>query len=434
MSITPAPMILLRFAQGFLFLLPFQVAVPLFPGVDLAFVRPFSLALFSLWLVEGFIRKKILIPFSLSGGILLSFVFLSSISFLWADQAGWALRRATFFLSFTPLFFVFSSLVMSNGRKGVFSLLQPFALGAGAAALIGVIQFSSQFFFGVSRTFHFWIESVLPVFLGPSFAGAVAQYPSLLANIGGVTMLRATAFFPDPHMFAFYMGMAAPLALGLFFEASDRSKKILFMGVFVLILVADLLSFSRGGYLGLVFGMIFFFVVSLVRGKRGRGLLALGAGLLILFPILFFDNPVKNRVMSSFSLEDGSNQGRLDLWRQGSGDIARQPWLGYGAGNYPVIAKPTASYREPIYMHNMFLDIASETGVIGSALFFLALLLVIRGFLMERTILGLSGAVALVVFFGHSLVELPLYSVHIFPLILLLFAIPEALLASRKSV
>lgn len=426
-------MLIFRLSQAFLFLLPFQFALPVFPGVDLAFVRIFALALFFLWLIEGLIHKKILLPFSLEGLLLLSFIFLSSISYLWADNAGWALRRSTFFLSFFPLFFIFSSLIVNTGKKGALLLLQSFVFGAGLAALIGIVQFFSQFIFGVSRVFHFWIESVFPIFLGPSFAGAVAQYPSLLANIGGTTLLRATAFFPDPHMFAFYMGISAPLAFGLFLGETVRNKKFLFLLIFLLILSADFLSFSRGAYLGLTFGGMFLLLVSLVRAKKNQVIFFLGAALAIVSPILFFDNPIKSRFISSFSLEDGSNQGRLDLWRQASVDIARQPWLGYGIGNYPLIAKPTASYREPIYIHNMFLDIASETGMIGGLLFFFTIFLVMWRFLREKTLIGLSAAIALVIFFGHSLVELPLYSVHIFPLMLFLFAIPGALIASRKS-
>ncbi len=426
-------MLLLRLSQIFLFTLPFQFALPLFPGVDLAFARIFSLTLFFLWLISGLIRKNVVIPFSPAAFLLISFIFLSSISFLWAENAGWALRRATFFLSLFPLFFIFSSIVTNTGRKGASLLIEAFVFGAGLAAFIGVIQFFSQFIFGASRVFHFWIESVFPIFLGPSFAGAVAQYPSLLANIGGATLLRATAFFPDPHMFAFYMGMAAPLAFGLFYRETFPRKKLLFMIIFVLVLSADLLSFSRGGYLGLFCGGIFLFGVSLARGKKTSIIFLLGAVPFVLFPILFFDNPVKSRFISSFSLEDGSNQGRLDLWRQASEDIAEQPWLGYGVGNYPLKANPRAAYREPIYTHNMFLDIASETGVIGSSLFFLAFFLILRGFLRERTTLGLSTSIALVVFLGHSLVEFPLYSVHIFPVILLLFAIPGALTASEQS-
>lgn len=426
-------MILLRLSQIFLLTLPFQVALSPIPGIDLSGARIFALALFLFWLTTGLFRKKLFIPTSFEALLLVSFVFLSCVSFLWAENPWWAARRATFFLSFFPVFFVFSALVREFGKKAVSVLLQSFVLGAAAAALVGIIQSISQLFFGPGPVFRFWIGYVMPAFLGGSFADSVAEYPSLLANIGGATVLRATALFPDPHMFAFYMGLALPIAFGLALLARPTHEKIFFFSASFLILAADLLSFSRGGYVGLAFGAVLAGAMALRQVKGTRPLLFVAGISFAFLALLFIDNPIKERLFSSFSLADGSNQGRVALWKAAAEDISERPLLGYGIGNYPLTVKPTAEYREPIYAHNLFLDIASETGFLGGAFFFTVFFMVFWKFLKNRSILFSAPAVSFAIFFGHALFDLPLYSVHILPVLLLFLALPGSMNESEKT-
>ncbi len=426
-------MILLRLSQIFLLTLPFQVALSPIPGIDLSGARIFALSLFLFWLTTGLFRKKLFIPTSFDALLLVSFVFLSCVSFLWAENAEWAVRRATFFLSFSPLFLVFSALVREFGKRAISALLRSFVLGAAVAAFVGIIQSVSQLFFGPGPVFRFWVEHVIPAFLGGSFASSVAEYPSLLANIGGATVLRATAFFPDPHMFAFYMGLALPIAFGFALLSDTTHEKIFFFSAFFLIAMADLLSFSRGGYVGLGFGAVLAGAMTLRQVKGTRSLLFVAGISFALLALLFVDNPIKQRLFSSFSLEDGSNQGRVAIWEEAVEDISERPLLGYGIGNYPLAVKPTAEYREPIYAHNLFLDIASETGVLGGALFFIAFFTVFWKFLKNRSVLFSASAISLAIFFGHALFELPLYSVHILPVLLLFLSLPGFVNESEKK-
>lgn len=417
-------MMLLRLVQIFLLTLPFQPAVSPSPGVDLSTVRVFALAIFGYWLFDGFLRKKLSVPFSITALLLASFVFVSAISFLWAENPGWALRRAVFFLSFFPLFLVFSSIVREFGEKTVSALLKAFVFGAGGAAIFGIIQSFSQVVSGPGTAFRFWIEHVMPLFLGEAFARSVAQYPSLLADIGGTTVLRATATFPDPHMFAFYLGLALPVALGLAILSESKKEKATLFSLFVLILSADLLSFSRGAYVGLGLGALIALMMILRRMDGRRAMIFVCVVSVTMIFGVFSDTPVKQRLFSSFSLEDGSNQGRLAIWKEAAGDIAEHPLLGHGIGNYPLAVKPTAEYREPIYAHNLFLDIATETGIVGALLFFTVFFTVFWNFLKEGSILFSASAVSFAIFFGHSLFDLPLYSVHLLPVLLLFFSIP----------
>ena len=413
-----------RFAQIFLFLIPFQFALAPVSGVDLPFTRVLAPTLFLVWFAVALARKKLDIPMNWTAAGLFVFLFFSLASLLYAERPEWAMRRALFLLSYLPLFLVFSSLVREHGPDGARRLLASFALGAGGAAIVGLFQFGLQFSLGVGRAFHYWIESVLPFFLGPGFAEAVAEYPSLLVDLGGTTM-RASAFFPDPHMLAFFLGLALPVALGLSLSARHMGSRVLWFFMSLIIFAADILTFSRGGYVGLMLGLVgavfLFWFGSWETGKRilfVAGIISVGVlGLVI-------DTPARDRLLSSFSLDEGSNEGRLLIFREAAEHIAARP-LGYGLGNYPFAIKPSAEYREPIYALNLYLDIATEGGVIAALAFLVALIAaIIRLARRTNPILFRLGAISLVIFFGHSLFEMPLYSVHILPALCLFLALP----------
>ena len=137
-------------------------------------------------------------------------------------------------------------------------------------------------------------------------------------------------------------------------------------------------------------------------------------------------SPIGTRLFSSFSQTDGSNVERVRLWQEAAGLISLRPILGVGLGNYPLIVKPSAEYREPIYAHNLFLDITLETGLTG-LFFFVGFLLLGIGSSWKRwrhtsDIVSLAIFSSLIVFSFHSFFETPIFSVHILPLFLLLMA------------
>ena len=134
------------------------------------------------------------------------------------------------------------------------SAIRVFVWSAAAAAVLGIIQFFAQFLFGTEKVFSLWVHGLLPFFLGPEFSEAVASYQSLLVNISGKTFLRATALFPDPHMFAFFLGMAFPIALYSAYHSERISTRRSLFFASGLIVLCDFLTFSRGGYVGLEIG------------------------------------------------------------------------------------------------------------------------------------------------------------------------------------
>lgn len=174
--------------------------------------------------------------------------------------------------------------------------------------------------------------------------------------------------------------------------------------------------------MGLVVFVVFFYFHRLWQSKKILLFLfvfCLGGALLSL-------SPVGSRLVSSFSPADGSNSERLRLWQEALSHIAERPLFGTGLGNYPLLVKPSAGYREPIYVHNLFLDIAVETGLVGLFLFlgflFSGFLSAVRKWRKTGNIFYFSLVLALTIFSTHALFETPLFSVHVLPAFLLVVA------------
>ena len=433
--------------------IPFQLALNASEGFDLASGRVFILILGILWLFKSLAQKKLFIPNKIQSLLLLSFLFLSAFSLIFSQNTDWAYRKLLFLLSFIPLYFIvaditnhchserlaknpsISNIRSSLNRPGSFieatqddsttKIIKFLIFSAGLASLIGIFQFILQFFIGIDPTLNLWQTAITP-FLGNSFSQAVFQNPSWLVGISGNTYMRAIAFFPDPHMFAFYLGMILPFAIALFLE---NKKKIYFI-ISGLILVADLLTFSRGGYLGLLSGIIlsfFIFRKELLSKFSFKKIFAINIFILLTAAIIIFPNPISQRLTSSFDASEGSNIGRLQTWEQSLKVIKNNP-LGVGIGNYALEIKPSADYREPIYSHNLYLDIASETGIMNSLIFIWLLIASILSFMRlgKDNKLYLAGAISLFIFAVHSIFETPLFSIHILPLLLIIIALSTA--------
>jgi O-antigen ligase len=398
-------------------LLPFQIALNPTETVDLASVRVVIIVLFFLWLSRGLKNRKIFVRNNLLSALIVSFIFFNILSIVEAKNTEWSLRKIIFLLSIFPIFFIAQDLI--RDQKKIIIAIKLLVFGAVTASIFGIFQFFLQFFIGLERVYIIWAENIAPVFLGKNVTFSVLNNPSWLVNISGKTYLRATAFFPDPHMFSFFLGLLIPFSLGLFFY----SKKIQYLAGFFLMIIADFLTFSRGGYLGLFAAALFLLITFWSKIEQKIKLSVFFVGLLFFVAILI-PGPISERFFSSFDLKEGSNLGRLTMWEKSFEVAIENPLLGVGIGNYPLEIRAAADYREPITAHNTYLDIASETGIINAVVWIGILGLAFWGFLKKtkNNSLYLFGAVSIIIFSVHSLVESAIYSPIILTLLLIIIS------------
>ena len=397
--------------------LPFQFALNPAPGIDLAIVRVIILLLFLAWLAYALKNKLALFEKNKITYFFTAFILLAIFSLFFSHNFAWSVRKLLFILSIAPIHFIAVSVLNTKDKQRMATVSLVF--GAALAAFFGIIQFLAQFVFGIDSVYAFLANNITPFFLGNSFSQAVLAYPSWLVESAGATYLRAISIFPDPHMLSYYLGMLLPWSVALW--ATSRAHKKIFLISSLLLLTADVLTFSRGNYLALIVAA--FVILPLVSKTTAKKLIAAIAIFIILFAIAP-NNPVSGRFMSSFDIQEGSNQGRIENWKQAISVIAKNP-LGVGIGMYPLAINPNADYREPIYAHNLYFDIAAELGIPAVLVFGTILYFAFKYFWQaaKKEPLFIAGVASVTVFSVHSLVETPLYSVHILSLFLVIIAL-----------
>lgn len=399
----------------FCFFLPFQVALNPAEGIDLASVRVFILTLFFFCLAKSLKDKKIQVPFNLQTGLIFSFLFLAVLSFFVAQNNEWSIRKLAYLFSIFPVYFV--ATYLAKNKIKILNISKALVFGGALVAVLGIIQFFSQFIFGLERVYKFWADYVIVPFLGKTFSLAVLQNPSWLVNISGKTYLRATSIFPDPHMLSFFLGLTSALTIGIMLA----SQKKFFYGIILgSLLVCNILTFSRGGYLGIFVGAAFLIILFWKKISIKSKSFIIASGLLVAL-IFSMPNLISQRYLSIFNFQEGSNKGRIEIWQKTLSIIENNPFLGLGIGNYPLEIKPTANYREPYYAHNTYLDIAAETGMVNTLIWMGLLFFSWFNFVKraKRDIIFLGPALGILIFSVHSLVETAIYS----PVVLTLFLI-----------
>src|SRR3989338_3656536 len=236
-----------------LFLLPFTLALNPLPGVDLQFLR-LLVPLF--WFaVFGKCPKQFFVEVKKPRALLLwLFCARATPATFFAQEPAWSARKLIYLWSFAPLLpavgVLFQNalnyeLRITNFQNSAFVWL---IYGGAIASFVGIAQFISQFFISTHALFPFFAR-LAPYVHGREFGALVTQYPSWFVGIGGQTYLRAFAFFPDPHIFAFYLVMVSALLLAFLLNAQTKKDFYLYVSCFMLHVSSLTLTFSRGGYL-----------------------------------------------------------------------------------------------------------------------------------------------------------------------------------------
>ncbi|MDX1622827.1 MAG: O-antigen ligase family protein [Gemmatimonadota bacterium] len=195
----------------------------------------------------------------------------------------------------------------------------------------------------------------------------------------------------DPNYFAHILLVLVPVALVLGRHARTRSRRWTARGMAAVLVAGTLATYSRGGMLALA--VVIGLTLLLLRVDPRR--ILAGAVAAALVGILFLPADVLRRLETLGQILPG--QGTEEVldpdssfekrklvtavaWRE----FVENPILGVGAGNYSVhfdrhaarIGSAAREYDEPDarqYPHNLYLEIAAETGVVGLTLFLGAL-------------------------------------------------------------
>ena len=196
-------------------------------------------------------------------------------------------------------------------------------------------------------------------------------------NIAGDTQApRVAGPIGDPNSYAQMMVVVVPLALERFVSERRRVARIAASAAAAACGVTTILTFSRGALLSLVVVLGLFV---LRHPPRIRHVVVAGALLLPLVPLL--PSAYTARATSVIEVFPGSGRGsgdeviqaRSTLMTIASDMVRDHPLVGVGVGNY-VVRFPEYNRRYGLqpYLgmapHNLYLEIAAETGLMGLGL------------------------------------------------------------------
>lgn len=230
------------------------------------------------------------------------------------------------------------------------------------------------------------------VFTGIATAYAVygvATYPFHK----GINAASATSTFANYNHFATYVNLAIVIALSRLVEPLlERKRSIgqllvkevfekngILLAPLAMLLVASLLTGSRGGLVSLVAAIVFLFCVVAIKGRfdylrTGVAVIVvtvMGAGLLQLAG----DRTVARLANSSLELENPS--GRIGAWDVTLDMIRDRPWLGHGYGTFKAAFELYGDDRFPKnyhHAHNTYLEDAAGLGLPATAAWYASIL------------------------------------------------------------
>jgi len=257
----------------------------------------------------------------------------------------------------TALALYFQTVIFIRSRQALFKAVEIIAYTGTAIASIGIIQFLIQFVIGTEATIGLWRMYVVPLFHSlnetPAWNPALpVLFADKILPLQGEIRLRATGIMGSPHFLSYEMAIAAPCILALALLRGRQKKRLLVLIPMLAInLLAELLTFSRAGYVGLMVGTS---VVLFFAKRRKLILLVFALGILSLF---LWGGVVVNRLSTTFDLSESSNVTRLSAWRTSLEAIRQNPLLGGGR-----VATESGEFYNA---HNNYLQIWIEGGLIS---------------------------------------------------------------------
>jgi putative inorganic carbon (hco3(-)) transporter len=204
---------------------------------------------------------------------------------------------------------------------------------------------------------------------GLSIASSIAAFDALGNFASGETPLANLAH-GDPNDLAYILATTLPLTFWLLRERwLARPVVLLMIG---LIAAAVLLSFSRGAIVGLGAAALW----HMLTERRHIPALALGVAVVCVATFIFVNsNPRQVEVgfEAKQSVAEQNVEMRLDAWGAALRMTEDHPLLGVGPGNfqflYPEVTDRPPGVQSVGVVHNAYLDVGAELGVLAMALF-----------------------------------------------------------------
>ena len=233
------------------------------------------------------------------------------------------------------------------------------------------------------------------------------------------------AFTGNINITAFAMTLKVPFLI--FFLAKRKSINILLKVVIVAISFFTIFVLgSRGANITLLIILIGILALSFFSKIIDKKIIILVFGAYVLgisINLIVFRNDYDlNYIARTSNVLDTSSQKRIGFYKFALQTILDKPFLGIGLGNWKIFSVKSESkheyddYQIPYHVHNDFLEVAAEIGVIGMILFYGIYIYLFLMFLKffrrakipeHEKILGIALALSISVYLMDSFLNFP---------------------------
>lgn len=321
------------FAKPMIWLSITVFLVPLLPTMmDLALLAVTAASLFLKLIITPDLKLK----YFRTNTWVLFFILVVCISAVTSISVEESRNIALLIIAFTLSYFLIINIV--ENKKQLKWLLYLFIISSAITAILGIYQY----IFGDVYS-QAWLDS------------------EMFEDI----KMRVYSTFENPNVYGEYLILVIPVIMALLFTEKGFWKKVFFLGCLGITMLAMVLTFSRGCWLGIILALG---ILLIIIDKRFIWLGVIG---LVLLPFVLPET-IMNRFLSIGDMGDSSTSYRVYIWL-GTLNMLRDYWfsgIGLGITSFNTIY-PIYSYNNVSapHSHNLFLQMNVEYGIVGLIIF-----------------------------------------------------------------
>jgi len=320
-----------------------------------------SSILLAIWLIDVVHCKK-RIRLGLAGIPALFFLGWISISIFYSPRPDLSIA-----MLFRIIFFFLVYLYIVNNltdNKILHFAVDMLLIGFLFQSMLAIIQYCFHLPFSIGQgSIHFYGGIINPLEIGKVY--------------------RVEGTLGQPNTFGLYIAIMLSLAFSSFLSRGFKKGKLAFICL-CFGLIALVITFSRGSWIASLVGFISCFFL-LKRRKLIKLRLLSAAITIIPLIILIFIGLGKSLYLRIFASPEGTSIDRIALMQVAGEMIKARPIHGVGLNNFVAVMskydKTGISRYFPMPVHNYFMLLAAESGLVGLSLFAgIVLIITVSGF------------------------------------------------------